>query len=198
MMPNNFLKWLYLIILWPIVLQMFHLLFILTNNLVLSVCTFNNSFGIIMVYHCGFHLFQLWCGWAPFPNIYWPCGNHLLLKYLYRSFVYFSIGLYVFIDVLELYILKISPFVFTVCNFSHSVLAFYSVSDVINEHNFFILMKSNLLVFSSVVSALYTLWNLSSPTNHEDTFLHSLLEILFYLLLLELWPNWQWRFCNSW
>lgn len=35
----------------------------------------------------------------------------------------FQLG-YVFIDVLELYILKISPFVFTVCNFSHSVLVF--------------------------------------------------------------------------
>ena len=53
-------------------------------------------------------------------------------------------------------------------------------------------MKSKLLVFSSVISAfVHCLWNLSSATNHEDTFLYSLLEILSYLLLLELWPNWQ-------
>ena len=60
-------------------------------------------------------------------------------------------------------------------------------------------MKSNLSIFFFVISAfVYCLRNLSSSKSHEDIFLDSLPEILFYLLHLELWSLWQWCFCDSW
>lgn len=127
MTPNNFLKWLFDYTLTDSITNVLFVFHSYQQLSFISLCTFNNSFGIIVVYHVVSiysnpdvveRLFQIFIGHLEI--IFYKTDTFVYI----RSFVYFSIGLYVFIDVLELYILKISPFVFTLCNFSHSVLAF--------------------------------------------------------------------------